>query len=337
MVQQLMGNFHCTFKERLSNRIFPVLQPAMGVGSAFEGWASHQNTAYCMFVPLKAPYGYSFSLEPDSTQKLAGRNFRIRVQQECTCMGEKLLGQVLCFVHQPQQELRRNHGPSFFYVLCKGAYLDVEKTARWFQNIMPSIWKQLPQSRYYKMQLLSSKRSCKLKLTDASQSPVFVDLIFGMQQDNSDIFVSSQISLDEPITPSTTWPESCTMAEAKFFRYVARKAQPGSCHLRCLQLCAGMVKGTDFSTYTMKTIVMHLLTTTSRSDWQESYFLPRLKDIMQFLHRCLEEKCLNHFFFGNKNVSKEIILLPGFREAEPFNIYKHLAEDPSLHAKALRN
>ncbi|KFP32589.1 Inositol 1,4,5-trisphosphate receptor-interacting protein-like 1, partial [Colius striatus] len=335
MVQELVADFLCVFQRHLSNSIFPILQPAIGVGSAFEGWAPHKNPIYCMFVPLKPPHGYSFNLEPEPVVELTRRNFRIRVCQECTCTVKRPAANVLCFLHHPEEELRRNRGPSLFYILCKGAYLDVEKIARWFQNFMKSVWKELPQSCCYKMQLQSSRRSCKLKLTNASESPIFIDLIFGMQQGDSDIFVSSQTSLDEPLTPSTSWPESCSIAEAKLFRRMAREAQSGSCHLNCLQLCAHIVEGTGFSTYTMKTIVMHLLATTPLSAWHRRYLLSRLKDVMQALHCCLEKKRLNHFFFGNNNVPVDIILPPGFREAEPINIYKRLAEDASLHAEAL--
>ncbi|NXX80372.1 IPRI protein, partial [Urocolius indicus] len=138
-------------------------------------------------------------------------------------------------------------------------------------------------------------------------------------------------------TPSIIWPQSCAVAKAKFFRHVARKAPFDSFHLHCLQLCAGSLAGTGFSTYTMKTIVMQLLPTTLLSDWHHSYLQPHTKDVMRYLRRCLEEKRLNHFFFGNEKVPEEIFLPPVFQEAEPLNLYECLMEDPFLHAEALRD
>ena len=56
---------------------------------------------------------------------------------------------------------------------------------------------------------------------------------------------------------------------------------------------------------------------------------------MGYLHACLEQKWLDHFFFGNENVPEEIILPPDFRTAEPLNLFKNLAQDLDAHAQAL--
>ena len=69
-------------------------------------------------------------------------------------------------------------------------------------------------------------------------------------------------------TSSTTRPENCAVAELNFFRHTARQAPHDSLHLKCLQLCARILVGTGFSTYTLKTAVMHLLTTIPLSGWR---------------------------------------------------------------------
>ncbi|XP_061875988.1 inositol 1,4,5-trisphosphate receptor-interacting protein-like 1 [Colius striatus] len=336
-VQELLGDLLHLLQGHLANSSSPELQPAIGVGSAFEGWnPCDSDVTYRMLVPLKAPHGYSFHLEPDFAQELPGKNFCVRVSPECTCSAEEPAGDAPCFLHYPEEPWRRNQGPSVLDTLCTGPYLDVHKTALWFQNLVTSAWGELPQSRRYRMQLQLSRHSCKLKLSNASRGPLFVKLLFGVQQGDSDIFVSSQTAAGF-FTPSTTWPETCAVAEAKFFRHVARNAPPGSYHLNCLQLCARMVPGTGFSTYIIKTVVMHLLTTTPLSDWRRRYLLPRLKEIMQYLRRRVEEKRLNHFFFGNHNVPEEIVLPPAFREAEPINLFHYLTDDTAAHAEALRD
>ncbi|XP_057259862.1 LOW QUALITY PROTEIN: inositol 1,4,5-trisphosphate receptor-interacting protein-like 1 [Pezoporus wallicus] len=65
--------------------------------------------------------------------------------------------------------------------------------------------------------------------------------------------------------------------------------------LSCLHLCTRMLAGTGFSRYALKTVVMHLLTTTPLSGWRSTHFLQRLSDITRYL--CLEKNRLNHFFF----------------------------------------
>ncbi|XP_009696186.1 PREDICTED: inositol 1,4,5-trisphosphate receptor-interacting protein-like 1, partial [Cariama cristata] len=184
------------------------------------------------------------------------------------------------------------------------------------------------------MTVLPSSCSCKLQLMSASRRTLFIEMMFGVQQGNSDIFVSSQTT-EAISTPSTTWLESYAVAEVKFFRHMARQVPHNSFHLKCPQFCARIQVGTSFSTYTFKTVVMHLLSTLPPSGWRRRDFLPRLEDIMGYLYSCLQEKHLNHFFFGNENVPEEISLPPAFQTAEPLNLFHHLAQDPAAYAKAL--
>ncbi|NWV58431.1 IPIL1 protein, partial [Daphoenositta chrysoptera] len=138
------------------------------------------------------------------------------------------------------------------------------------------------------------------------------------------------------LPPSTTWLQSYAVAEAKFFRHVARQAPPRSCHLKCLRLCARLLEGSGFSSYALKTTVMHLLTLIPLSEWQPGYLLLRLDDIMNYLRCCLEEKLLKHFFFGNEDMPEEISLPPGFQGAQPLNLFQHLAQDPAAQIEAMQ-
>ncbi|KFR17641.1 Inositol 1,4,5-trisphosphate receptor-interacting protein-like 1, partial [Opisthocomus hoazin] len=336
LVAELMGNLLRVCRELLSDTFFPVLQPAISVGSTFEGWSPcEDDCVYHLFMPLQPPWGHTFHLEPCTAGQMLGRPFNIRVEQVCTCQRERLPGDMLCFLHHSEEELRKNQEPSLLHTLCTSSYLDVQKTAYWFRKLARSAWMMLPQSRRYHVKLLSSNRSCKLQLTTPSRRTLFIEMLFGVQQGKTDLFVSRQ-STEAFFTPSTTWLESCAVAEVKFFTHMARQVPQNSFHLRCLQLYARVLLDTGFSTYTGKTAVMHLLTTTPLSGWRRRRdFLLRLEDIMGYLRGCLQEKRLNHFFFGNENVPKEIILPLDIRAAEPLNLFKQLAQDLDAHAEAL--
>lgn len=252
----------------------------------------------------------------------------------CTCLNEQLAGETLCFLHHPEEELRRNQNSGLLGTLCTGSYLDVQKTALWFQNLVKDAWVVLPQSCKYHLAVLPSSCSCKFQVTNGNNESLCIKMMFGVQQGDSDIFVSSR-STEAIFTPSTMWSESYAVAEVKFFRHVATHAPYDRFHLKCLQLCTCILVCTGFSTYTLKTAVMHLLTTIPLSCWRRGHFLMRLLEIMRYLRCCLEEKRLNHFF-GNENVPEEIILPPAFQTAKPLNLLEHLAQDLAAHAKALR-
>lgn len=210
--------------------------------------------------------------------------------------------------------LRKNQKPSLLHTLCTGCYLDVQKTACWFQDLVKSAWGLVPQSRHYRMKVLPSSRSCKLQFTDVSGRTLLVEMMLGVQQGDSDIFVSSEAT-EVFFTPSTTWSLSYAVAEAKFFWLMAGLVPRDSCHLSCLQLCTRSLVGTGLSSHIWKTVVMHLLNTKPLAGWRRSCFPEQLDEIMWYLDLCLEKRCLDHFFIGSEHLYKEIMLPQALQRA----------------------
>ncbi|XP_069713142.1 inositol 1,4,5-trisphosphate receptor-interacting protein-like 1 [Phaenicophaeus curvirostris] len=337
VVETLVEELLWAFQKQLCKSCYPVLQQAISVGTSYEGWFPCDDDAvHQLLLPLKAPRGHTFNLELGTTREMPAGDPHIRVELECTCTWQQMEENMLCFLPHSQKDITKNQDPSLLHTLCTGCYLDVHKTAHWFQNLMMSAWRDVPHSRRYNMKMLPSSRSCRLELTSASARTLFIELIFGVQHGDSDIFLSSQAP-DDTSTPSTTWPVTYAVAEVKFFKYKARQVPRGRVHLKCLHYCAHGLTDTSFSTYTFKTAVMHLLTTIPLSDWCSKNWLLRLRDIMQYVLCCLEEKCLKHFFLGNENVPEEISLPPSFREAKPLNLFQRLTQDPAASADMLRD
>ncbi|XP_057289035.1 inositol 1,4,5-trisphosphate receptor-interacting protein-like 1 [Pezoporus wallicus] len=334
-VRSLVNAFILVAGQVLSDSSFPVLEPCFGIGSAHEGWSpDEENIVYQVLVPLGPPSGHTFLPELCSPGEVPERNFRIRVELQCTCLAEQLVGGMLCFLHHDNEKLRMYQGCSLLQTLCTGSYLDVEKTACRLHELVKACCMLMSHSHQCHLTMLPCSRSCKFKMARAEKEAI-IEIILGVQQGDSDIFLSSQAS-EAVFTPSTTWTLSCAVAEAKFFELTTRRAPDGSFHLRCLQLCARALVGTGFSSCTLKTVVMHLLNTTPLSGWHKTRFLLRLDDIMRYLCHCLEEKRLDHFFFGNEKIPEEIILPPALQRAEPFNLFQHLAQDPDAQAEAMR-
>ncbi|NXF90139.1 IPIL1 protein, partial [Eubucco bourcierii] len=334
MVKQMVDDLLQVLQERLSDTLLPVLHPAIGVGSAFQGWCPYEkdDIVYQLLVPLKPPHGHTFSLELGTTQTPA-KDCRIRVDLECTCTEHKML----CIVHNTEEYLkwRKQEEPSLLDILCTHAYLDVEKVTCWFQDLVKEAWVTLPQAHQYKMKESSfSQRSCLMQLTSDCGRTLNLQMMFGVQQGDTDIFFSSQAS-EDTYTPSTAWIESYTVAEGKFFHHIGKQLPQGSVHLQCLYLCSRILHGTDISPYILKTVVMHLLNTTPLSGWRRCFAIMRLSDILSFLRYCVEWKQLNNFF-GNRNIPKEIILPAHFQISQPHNVLQHLVQNPAAHDKAKR-
>ncbi|XP_032914365.1 inositol 1,4,5-trisphosphate receptor-interacting protein-like 1 [Catharus ustulatus] len=329
----LMESFAIYFRRVLSDSFYPVLQEAIGVGSAFEGWSPReQDVVYQVLVPMTPPRGHSFHLELDTAGQRQVRNFRVRVQQECTCGSAQQGKNMLCFLHHPEEELSRNQDPSLLDTLCTDSYLDVHKTSRWFYQLVRAVWPALLQSHNWHLVLLPSRRSCQFKVTNGRES-IRIEMLFGVRQGDSDIFVSSEPR--EAYTSSTIWPESYAVAEMKFFKVIARRAPPGSLHLKCLQFFTRLQLGLGFSTYTIKTIVMHLLRIVPVSQWRRRHFVRRLLDISEGIRTCVQVRRLSHFILGNPRLPEEINLPAEILIASPYNLFHDLEMDPVAHSQAM--
>ncbi|NXG50085.1 IPIL1 protein, partial [Psilopogon haemacephalus] len=336
VVKQMVDKLLQLMQQRLSNSFMPMLQPAIGVASSFEGWTPYKadDVIYHLLVPLKPPTGHAFHLDcSDIRGPMPANHSFIRVELECTCEVDS----ALCFIHHSRKQLKRmKQAPGILDRLCNGSFLDTEKTAAWFQDLVKKTWVALPEARHYKMEVLPySQRSCLLRLKGAYRRTFILEIFFGVQQGDPDIVLSSQTT-EGTNTLSTMWTQSCLVAEGKFFSNMAKKVPYGNIHLKCLHLCTSVLEGTDFTPYIFKTVVMHLLNTTPVSGWCRRECIIRLADILSYLRRCLQQKMLNNFFFGNEDMPPEINLPLAFDRSEPHNLLQHLVQNPDAHADALR-
>ncbi|XP_056372240.1 inositol 1,4,5-trisphosphate receptor-interacting protein-like 1 [Oenanthe melanoleuca] len=330
---ELMESLTRVFVDSVSNSFYPVPQEAIGVGSAFEGWIPQEwDGVYRVLVPLNPPPGHAFHLERNSTGQVAARTFSVRVELVCTCKGEQLGQKLLCLLHHSQEELRQER--SLLETLCTGSYLDVEKTSRWFYQLVRCSWLHVPQCYSWHLVFQPCSRSCRFQLSRGQRS-LMVEMLFGVRQGDSDIFVSSQPA-EASFTESTAWPETYAVAEVKFFRHVARQVPCENLHLKCLQVFTCILRGTGFSSSTWKTVVMHALTIVPLSRWSRREFVLRLWDIMGYLRFCMHWRRLDHFVLGNERLPAEISLPPAMRGFEPLNLFEHLIRDPAAHTEAIQ-
>ncbi|NXN91247.1 IPIL1 protein, partial [Rhinopomastus cyanomelas] len=337
VVERLMDHLLCVYQDK--NSSVPMLQPAIGIGSAFEGWCpSEDEVVFRMLVPLKPPHGHDFHLELGTNGKIPATDSRICVNLKCTCNEEQLKKDTVCFIHNCETEQTTNQAPSFLSTFCTDSYLDVQKIVHWFNNNLMKAWKSLclydVHLCQYNISMLPTQQSCMVKLTSTCGRHFLIEIVFGVQQGDSDIFLSSQA--DAMDRPSTVWPQSCTVAEAKFFKIVVKKFQQGSLHLRCLHVFCRLLKGTTIPAYTVKTIVMHFLAMADVSHWHRRNTRHLLESIIKCLRFCLLKKRIDHFFIGNDSVPKEIILPTEFQRTKPVNLLEHLKNDQAAHTMTLQ-
>ncbi|XP_065695356.1 inositol 1,4,5-trisphosphate receptor-interacting protein-like 1 [Patagioenas fasciata] len=193
VVEDLVNDLLCVCRVFSGNEFMPYLQPAFGLGGFLESQSAlGEDFVYRLFVPLKPPPGHSFHLELGTEGEMPLRNSQLRVELECMCIREQKLGDMLCFIHHPKDELRGRQEASLLQTLCTGPYLDMQKTAFWLQELMTAACVAVLQSATCKPTVLPSPRYCKLRMTTAFETSLSIELVLAVQQDNSDTFVTME-------------------------------------------------------------------------------------------------------------------------------------------------
>ncbi|KAH1178520.1 inositol 1,4,5-trisphosphate receptor-interacting protein-like 1 [Mauremys mutica] len=344
----------CEFVEGLVNSLLevcqvltcqtflPQLENCIGMDSAFEGWFPHRDSeAYRVLVPLLPPKGHSFRLEMENVEGTLEKHGHILVELECLCKRERLLGDVICLLHHAEEDLSDNiQGPFRVHVLCTSSHLDVEKTTLWFHSLVGKAWALVAHNYSFQLTAQPSASSCKLSLACESRRALSIEIILGVQRGNSLVFLASHGAETGPPS-SPVWLETFAVQEMLFFQWVSRYAPKDSCHLKCLQILIHLKEcrlpipeNRILTTYHFKTALMHLLLLLPVSEWRPEQLAQRLQDILSYLRRSLEEKCLYHFLIGNSTLASHIPVLKAFRNAEPLNLFQHLALEPAAHAQA---
>ncbi|KAL8181699.1 UNVERIFIED_CONTAM: hypothetical protein K2H54_021890 [Gekko kuhli] len=320
----------------------PLLANCIGVDSAFEGWHTQQSKAFSVLVPVVPPKGHSFHLETSGSEGTSSKHGHILVEMECVCKRERLRGDVICFPHPEQKLSKDKRGAFLMHALCTSSHLDVDKTLHWFQSLVRKAWKNI--SYKYNLELLPkpSNTACKLNLALRSGKTISVDIILGVPQGDSLVFLATQ-GAEMDCSAGTGWQRTFAIQELLFFERVNQQAPEGSCHLKCLQIIIFLKesnpsdgKNPVLADYHYKTCLMHLLLFRPLSDWAREDIVQRLQDILLFMRTALQEKCLKHFLIGNVSLPIQIPMPKALRTAVPVNLFKHLAQDPNLHAEAMR-
>ncbi|XP_074442897.1 inositol 1,4,5-trisphosphate receptor-interacting protein-like 1 [Larus michahellis] len=191
VVEQVVNDLLCFCRILSGNAFMPRVQPVVGVGTFRDSQsADGGDLVYRLLVPLKPPPGHSFHLELGSKKDKLVRNTRLRVELECMCRRERWLGDMLCFLHHSEDKLMTVQEASLLQTLCTDAYLDVQKTAFWLQQMMTAASTLVPVLGPCTLTVLPSRRFCKFKLTNSVNVSLYIELILAVQK--GDTFVSME-------------------------------------------------------------------------------------------------------------------------------------------------
>lgn len=183
LCKELVGDLLCVSQALCRNIFMPQLQLDTGTHSTYNSWSLQEDGLfYHVHVFLVPPPGFCFHLDLDPTGQRPARQCDIRVELKCVCSRERLLGDVKCILHHPDDKLGMYLATRLLGTLCTKVHLDTEKVASWVQVLVKKAWVLLPMSHHCQLTVLPSSNSCKLQVTNASQQTISIDMIFVVQQ-----------------------------------------------------------------------------------------------------------------------------------------------------------
>ncbi|XP_065256687.1 LOW QUALITY PROTEIN: inositol 1,4,5-trisphosphate receptor-interacting protein-like 1 [Emys orbicularis] len=212
-------------------------------------------------------------------------------------------------------------------------------TLRLFRFVCKA-WALLAHNYSFQLMAQPSTSSCKLSLAFESGRALSIEIILGVRRGDSLVFLASH-GAETGHPSSTVWLEIFAVQEMLFLQMVSRYAPQDSCHLKCLQILIHLkecrlptLENRILTTYNFKTALMHLLLFLPLWAWGLEQLAKRLQGILLYLRRCLEKKHLYHFLIVNSALPSQIPVPKDFWNAEPLNLFQHLALEPAAHAQA---
>lgn len=188
LVEELLGACRGLSRNCLFN---PRLQPAIGVGCLYEGWSAREdNVLYRLLVPLRPPPGHAFPPELGAEGEMPARKPGLRVELECACARERLVGGHAVLPPPPRGRAEEKTGAQPATHPLQWLLPECGENHPLVPGLGESSLGASAAVAHCRLTVLPSRRSCKIKLASASESTLSIEFTFGVQIDDSDSFLS---------------------------------------------------------------------------------------------------------------------------------------------------
>uniref|UniRef100_A0A3Q3WUW9 Mab-21-like HhH/H2TH-like domain-containing protein n=1 Tax=Mola mola TaxID=94237 RepID=A0A3Q3WUW9_MOLML len=300
----------------------------IGIGSMFESWKVCKPLTCDLVVPFSLPDPFSFqfhlwcSASSNVPPNMQGCG-KIKVSRPgenegCLCDSADQGEDMLCLLHSWKDTQEVDHSPEDLLCSRNKPFLSKYQVMKWFQISITKAWGQICHKYDFEVTFRNLDAAGALKIRFRSGKVVS--------------------------TPDPYWPLSFAVYERNLLKHCAKRLPQHSCHLHCLQTVTllhrkqtGLTGKTALTNYHIKTVLLHLLLSIRPSMWGINSMEHRLRDMLCFLQRSLEEKRLHHILIGNSKVPGNFQVPEIIRKAEPINLLRSLVLQRELHADTVRH
>lgn len=327
----------------------------IGVGSIFESWKVCKPLMCDLIVPFSPPEPYSFqfrlwsSPSSDVPPHMQGCGM-IKVTRfgehegSCLCGSANLGDDMLCLVHCRNDGLKVDYAPNELLCSKNTPYLAKDQVMKWFQISVTKAWGRISHKYEFEVTFRNLDAAGALTIRFRSGKVIVMNIIPVVQLEDTDAYFVSHFPSDCESCPDPYWPLSFAVYERNLLKHFAKRLPEHSCHLLCLQIVTflhrkqtGLTGKSALTNYHLKTALLHQLINQSPCMWGIERIEHRLRDVLGFLQRSLQEKRLHHVLIGNSKVPKEIQVPEMFRRTEPVNLFRSMVLQRDLYAGTVRH
>ncbi|KAK7904793.1 hypothetical protein WMY93_017400 [Mugilogobius chulae] len=315
----------------------------VGIGSMFESWQVCKPLTCDLFVPFSPPdpYYFKFCLSeiPPNMQGSGVIKVSRFGDEGCLCGSANLGEDMICLLHPSNNNLKPKRSPDELLCSKNTNFLSKHQVMKWFQISITKSWNQIAHKYDFELTFGNLDAAGAFKIRLPSGKIIVLNLIPAVQFEDCDAYLVTHFpSSCNSITEDPYWPLSFAVYEKKLLKHYSKRLPHNSCHLHCLQIVTflhrkqtGLTGKSALTGYHFKTALFHLLLNKRPHMWSIHKIDQRLRDVLDFLQRSLQEKRLTHALVGNCKIPKEIQIPPVFLKADPVNLFRSLVLDRALY------
>uniref|UniRef100_H3AAC0 Inositol 1,4,5-trisphosphate receptor-interacting protein n=2 Tax=Latimeria chalumnae TaxID=7897 RepID=H3AAC0_LATCH len=331
------------------------VEDCIGIGSLYESWRVHKPLLCDLIVPFAPPEPYRFKAQvcfsgngvpPD--KQGCGKIKVIQGNEDvagCVCGKTNLGEDMLCLLHSNNE--RSLNSSVMEDLLCsKGTqYLNTGQVMKWFQIAVTKAWNKISHKYDFELTFRNLDSPGALKIKFRSGKVIVFNITPVVQFEDSDVYFVSHFANDALLDDCSSdiyWSLSFAVYERRLLKSLAKKLPENSCHLSCLQIVSflhrkqcNLTGRSGLNNYHLKTVLLHLLFSRPFSDWGFENLEVRLRDMLRYLEKSLQEKRLSHSLIGNRFIPADICLPLVFQKAEPPNLFRPLVLERAAYKKTV--
>lgn len=327
----------------------------IGIGSMFESWKVCKPLMCDLMVPFSPPDPYFFQFHlwcnpnSDIPPDMQGCG-KIKVtmfgegDEGCLCGSANMGEDMLCLLHGRNEAIKVDHGPDELLCSKNTPFLAKDQVMRWFQISVTKAWGRISHKYDFEVTFRNLDAAGALKIRFRSRKDIVLNIIPVVQLEDTDAYFVSHFPSDCDSSPDLHWPLSFAVYERNLLKHFTKRLPQNSCHLHCLQVITflhrkqtGLTGNSALTNYHLKTALLHTLLSTRPSVWGIQSLEHRLRDVLSFLQRSLQEKKLHHVMIGNRKVPEEVHVPKIIRKAEPINLFRSLVLQTQRYAATVRH